>query len=257
MKANQILISLKTLIQKELTRILRIWPQTLLPPVITTVLYFAIFGKLVGSQIHPIDGVSYMQFIVPGLVLMPIITNSYMNTSFSFFSAKFIGNIQEILISPTPNFVILTGYVMGGVLRALIIGSIVLATATLFTHITIAHALLTLLVAFMTATLFAVIGLLNGIVARSWDDVSLIPSFVLTPLTYLGGVFYSLSQLPHWGQVASKFNPIYYVIDLFRAELLDIHNGHETVAFSVTLGLITGLTLLAMHQLRHSNKLRS
>lgn len=258
MKLMQTLISLKTLTYKELHRILRIWPQTLLPPVITTVLYFAIFGKLVGAQIHSIQGYTYMQFIVPGLVLMPIITNSYMNTSFSFYMAKFQGNLQEILVSPMPSSIILAGYVLGGMFRALIIGAIVLVVATLFTHITITHAVLTFIVAVITAMLFSIIGLLNGIVARSWDDVSLIPSFVLTPLTYLGGVFYSLSQLPQWGQIASRFNPIYYVIDLFRGELLNSHeHTSNRVAFSLILSLTLALFVLALHQLRYSKKLRS
>ncbi|WP_136806246.1 ABC transporter permease [Desulfosediminicola flagellatus] len=220
MKEN--LISLSTIARKEIIRIFRIWIQTLVPPVITITLYFIIFGSFIGSQLREIEGHSYMAFIAPGLIMMSIITNSYTNTVSSFFSAKFQRNIEELLVSPTPNWVIILGYVSGGMVRGLSVGLLVSLVSLFFTRLPIHNIFYTVLFALLTSFVFSLAGMINGVFAKKFDDVSIIPTFVITPLTYLGGVFYSLSLLPDFWQAVSKANPIVYMINGFRYGFLGI-----------------------------------
>lgn len=213
-------IALKTLVSKEVLRFMRLWSQTLLPPAITMSLYFLIFGKFIGSQISNIDGFSYIQFIVPGLVLMSIMTSSYANTTSSFFLTKFNKSIEEMLVSPMPNLTILIGFMCGGALRGILVGAIVLLISFIFTHVPIAHPGIVLAMAMLSAMVFSLGGLINGIYAKKFDDISFIPTFILTPLTYLGGVFYSVDQLsPTWRSI-SILNPILNMVDSFRYGIL-------------------------------------
>jgi len=216
MSPHELFISYATIVRKEVTRFLRVWRQTLVPPVITTTLYYVIFGQFIGSRIGDVGGVDYMAFIVPGLVMMSVIMNSFSHVVSSVYMAKFQKTIEELLVSPTPYPIIIAGYVTGGVIRGIVTGSIVLAVAFFFMKLTFAHVGITLLVAFLTALLFSLIGLLNGILADSFDSTSIIPNFVLTPLTYLGGVFYSIAMLPPFWQQVSHVNPVLYIIDAFR-----------------------------------------
>ena len=194
------LVAFNTLLVKEIRRILRIWPQTLLPPAITMSLYFIIFGKMIGARVGDMGGVSYMQFIVPGLIMMSVITNSYSNVVSSFFATKFHGNIEEMLVSPISKHTILLGFIAGGLFRGLTIGAIVTVLALFFTQLSLVHAFVTIFTVVMTSALFSLGGMINAVFARSFDDISIVPSFVLTPLTYLGGVFYSLKDLSGFGK---------------------------------------------------------
>lgn len=216
------LISLGSIARKEMIRIFRIWVQTLVPPVITMTLYFIIFGNFIGSQLRDIGGYDYMAFIAPGLIMMAIITNSYTNTVSSFFSTKFQRNIEELLVSPTPDWVIVMGYVSGGMTRGLSVGILVSIVSLLFVRLPLHSVFFSLLFAFLTSFVFSLAGMINGIFARKFDDVSIIPTFVITPLTYLGGVFYSISLLPDFWRALSKANPIIYMIDGFRYGFLGI-----------------------------------
>jgi len=237
--------SFKTIIRKEVVRFLRIWPQTLLPSAITMTLYFIIFGSFIGSQIGDIQGFTYMQFIVPGLIMMAMITNSYSNVTSSFFGAKFQRNIDELLVSPTRPMTIILGYVFGGVLRGFLVGVAVLIVASFFTDLSIHSLPLLLGFAFVTTFLFSTIGLVNGMFAKKFDDVSIVPTFILTPLIYLGGVFYSISALPEFWQNISRLNPILYMINGFRYSFIgisDINVGYAlsaSVIFSIVLLIVT------------------
>lgn len=216
------LISLFSITRKESTRIFRIWVQTLVPPVITMTLYFIIFGRLIGSQLRDVGGYDYMAFIAPGLIMMSIITNSYTNTVSSFFSAKFQRNIEELLVSPTPDYIIVLGYVSGGMVRGLCVGLLVSFVSLFFTGIPLFNLGYVILFAILTSFVFSLAGMINGIFARKFDDISIIPTFVITPLTYFGGVFYSISLLPDFWQTLSRVNPIVYMIDGFRYGFLGI-----------------------------------
>jgi ABC-2 type transport system permease protein len=216
------MISLSSIARKEIIRIFRIWIQTLVPPVITMSLYFVIFGGFIGSQIGDIKGYSYMTFIAPGLIMMSIITNSYTNTVSSFFSAKFQRNVEELLVSPTPSWVIILGYISGGMTRGLCVGILVTAVSFMFNQISIHNIFFIILFAILTSFVFSLAGMINGIYAKKFDDISIIPTFVITPLTYLGGVFYSLSLLPEFWQIISKANPIIYMISGFRYGFLGV-----------------------------------
>lgn len=232
--ANRNLVALRTIWIKECTRFLRIWVQTLLPPAITMTLYFVIFGSLIGSRIGEMGGFSYMEFIVPGLIMMSVITNSYANVSSSFFSAKFQRNVEELLVAPVPNWIIIMGFVGGGVARAILIGIIVTFVSTFFVDVQIHNPLIIVVTLLLTATLFATAGLINAVFAKSFDDISIIPTFVLTPLTYLGGVFYSLTLLPEFWQWVSKVNPVVYMVNGFRYGFL----GVSDVDYLYSLGLL-------------------
>ncbi|CDH43953.1 ABC transporter permease [Candidatus Contendibacter odensensis] len=235
------LIALQTILLKETLRFLRIWIQTLIPPAVTVLLYFIIFGKLIGAQLGPVDGLSYSQYIAPGLIMMAVITNAYSNVVSSFFSAKFQRHIEEMLVSPLPNTIIVLGFVGGGVARGLAVGMVVTAVSLFFTDLHWQHPLLTLAVMILTSLLFALAGLINGIFAKSFDDVSLVPTFVLTPLTYFGGIFYSINMLPPFWQDASRFNPILYMVNAFRYGILGVSDIDIRLAFTIILLLIAAL----------------
>ena len=235
------IVALQTIWIKECTRFLRIWIQTLLPPAITMSLYFVIFGNLIGSRIGQMGGFSYMEFIVPGLIMMAVITNAYANVSSSFYSAKYQRNVEELLVAPVSNWIIIAGYVGGGVARGMLVGVIVTVVSLFFVDVHIHSLGLILVTLFLTAVMFSTAGLINGIFAKTFDDVSIIPTFVLTPLTYLGGVFYSLSLLPEFWQWVSKLNPIVYMVNGFRYGFLGVSDmSHYTslailVVFNVVL----------------------
>lgn len=231
------LIGFYTMIRKDTIRIFRIWSQTLLPPIITTALYFAIFGGFIGSQVDPIDGFSYMAYIMPGLVMMTLITSAYMNTVSTFYFSKFIKNIEELLVSPMPSWVIVAGFIAGGVVRAFIVGFLVVLTALFFTHLPIFNIAIIFAAAFLTALLFALAGLVNGFFAKSFDAISIIPTFVLTPLTYLGGVFYSIDLLPEPWRTLSLYNPILYMVNAFRYGFLGVSDVNILLSFAVLIAL--------------------
>jgi len=214
--SQTIIISFWTITRKEVVRFLRIWTQTLLPSVITSVLYFLIFGQFIGDRIGAVEGVSYMEFIVPGLVMLAMITNAFSNVVSSFFGAKFMHNIEEIMVSPTPPWVMVAGFTIGGVLRGLMVGALVLIVSLFFTEIQILHPLTIILFAVITCTLFSFGGMLNGLFARKFDDVAIVPTFVLTPLIYLGGIFYSIEFLPPFWREVSYLNPMVYLVNGFR-----------------------------------------
>ena len=243
-------IALKTIVRKEVYRFLRIWPQTLLPPAITTALYFLIFGKLIGSRIGTIDGVSYMEYIVPGIILMSVISHSYSNVVSSFFSTKFQRNIEELLVAPVPDWVILAGYVSGGICRGLMVGIVVALISMLFSQMIVQNIYMAAGVAVLTATLFSLAGFINAILAESFDDISIIPNFVLTPLSYLGGVFYSVSMLSEFWQKAILGNPIMYMINAFRYGMIGVTDVDIRLALMMTGGFILLLVTLSLIMLR-------
>ena len=250
MRLTAQLTALQTIAAKEFRRFIRIWIQTVLPPAITMGLYFVIFGQLIGSQIGDIDGFRYMDFIVPGLILMPVISNSYANCVSAFFSSKFHRSIEEMLISPLPNYIILLGYVSGGVARGLTVGIAVTAVSMLFTDLQVHNLFVSLAVLVLTAALFALAGFINAVYANSFDDISIVPTFILTPLTYLGGIFYSISMLPEFWQGVSQVNPILYMINAFRYGLLGVSDIDVTTAFLIIAGFIAALYLFALNLLK-------
>ena len=254
---NRNWIALGTIVRREVNRILRIWGQTLVPPAITMTLYFLIFGGLIGSKIGSMGGYSYMQFIVPGLVMMSVIQNSYGNISSSFFGAKFGRHVEELLVSPMPNWVILGGYVAGAVLRGLMVGVIVLIIAMFFTPVRIPHPLVTLSTVLLGATIFSLAGFINAVYAKKFDDVAIVPTFILTPLTYLGGVFYSVTLLPGWAQAMTHANPIFYMVNAFRYGLLGSSDVPLWISYALMLGFVAALTALALWLLKRGVGLRS
>ncbi len=236
------LIAFETIVRREIARFTRIWTQTLLPPVITQSLYFVIFGKFIGSRIGEIQGISYMAFIVPGLVMMAVINSSFSNVVSSFFSVKFQRSIEEVLVSPTSNTAIIAGYVMGGVIRGILVGLIVFMVSIFFTRPTIHNIGIILIFIILTSLVFSLAGLINAIFAKKFDDVSIFPTFVLTPLTYLGGVFYSIHSLPGMWQQVSLFNPILYMVNGFRFGFYGFSDVgiFESIAFLIVLtGILT------------------
>ena len=239
-------VAFRTILIKEMLRFLRIWVQTILPPAITMALYFVIFGKLIGAQIGDMEGFRYIDFIVPGLILMSVISNSYANVVSSFYSSKFQHNIEEMLIAPIPNFIILAGYVAGGVARGVVVGVVVTAVSLFFTDLDIHDYGVTLAVFVLTSILFATAGFINAVYANSFDDISIVPTFVLTPLTYLGGVFYSISMLPEFWQQASLINPVLYMVNAFRFGLLGFSDIAMWQAFLIIIGFILVLGAYAM-----------
>ncbi len=235
-------IAFQSLVRKEINRFTRIWIQTLVPPAITMTLYFVIFGNLIGSRIGDMHGVTYMQFIVPGLIMMAVITNSYSNVSSSFYSAKFQRNIEELLVAPVPNYLIIWGFVAGGVARGLCVGAIVTAVSLFFVPFQVHDPVSVFIMLVLTAILFSLGGLLNAIFAKSFDDISIIPTFILTPLTYLGGVFYSIELLPPFWQAASHVNPIIYMINGFRYGFIGISDVPMWTSY-----LVVSLFILALY----------
>ena len=256
--ASTNLVALHTLVRREIVRIMRIWTQTLIPPAITMTLYFVIFGKLSGTAPHSIEGgFSYMQYIVPGLVMMSIITNSYGNITSSFFGAKFSRAVEEMLVSPMPNWVILLGYVAGAVVRGLVVGVLVLLIALFFTALHVLHPLITFASVLLGATIFSLAGFINAVYAKKFDDIALVPTFILTPLTYLGGVFYSISMLGEPWQAISRANPILYMVNAFRFGVLGISDVHVGWAFVVMIGFVIALSIVALQLLKRGVGLRS
>lgn len=229
-----------TIVRKEVIRFLRIWPQTFLPSVVTTTLYFLIFGTFIGSQIKSVGGVSYMAFIVPGLVMMAVLNGAFQNIAFSFFQLKFMKTVEEILVSPVPAWVVVLGYVTGSLFRGLGIGVLVFLSAYLFEVIPVAHPILALLIASLTAILFSLVGLVNAIYAKGFDGINIIPTFVIIPLTYLGGVFYSIHMLPAVWQAISYVNPVLYMVNAFRYSIL----GFSDISFILSFAVLCGSSVL-------------
>jgi len=244
-------VALKTILFKEVRRFMRIWMQTVLPPAITTSLYLLIFGNLIGSRIGTMNGYDYIDYIVPGVIMLSVITNSYSNVVSSFYSTKFQRHIEEMLVSPMPNWLILLGYVAGGVARGAIVGCVVTAVTMVFTDFHVHSYAITVTVMLLTASLFATAGLINAIFARNFDDISIVPTFVLTPLTYLGGIFYSISLLPEFWQTASLANPILYMINAFRFGILGVSDIDIVLAFAIIVAFVIGLAAFALYLLNH------
>ena len=234
-------IGLKTLVRKEVVRIVRIWIQTIVPPAITMTLYFIIFGNLIGRRIGSMGGFDYMQYIAPGLIMMSVITNSYGNVVSSFFGAKFGRHIEEMLVSPMSNATVIMGHVAGGVFRGLLVGVLVTIVALFFTKLEVQHPLITLSIVILSSTVFALAGFINAVFARKFDDISIVPTFVLTPLTYLGGVFYSISLLPEFWQKVSLANPIIYMVNAFRYGILGVSDINITYAYLIVGLFVVGL----------------
>jgi ABC-2 type transport system permease protein len=250
-------IAFATIVRKETNRFMRIWVQTLIPPAITMSLYFVIFGTLIGSRIGEMGGYDYMQFVVPGLIMMAVITNSYSNVVSSFYSAKFQHSIEELLVSPTPNYIILAGYLVGGSLRGLLVGLIVTVLSLLFADLSIYSLPVVVGIVFMTSILFSLMGFINAVYANSFDDISIIPTFVLTPLTYLGGVFYSISLLPEFWQKVSMLNPILYMVNAFRYGVLGVSDINVSYAFVGVFVFIVVLFAYSMYLLNSGKRLRN
>jgi len=232
-------IGFYTIVSKEIQRFIRIWTQTLLPPVISMALYFIVFGNLMGGRIGHINGFRYIDYIVPGLIMMSIITSAYANVVASFFGAKFQRNIEEMLVSPMPNYVILWGFVVGGVVRGVAVGILVTIVSLFFTQLQLQHLGIIMVVGILTALLFSLAGLINAIFAKKFDDINIIPTFVLSPLTYLGGVFYSIEVLSPFWQKISYLNPILYMVNGFRYGML----GVSDIDLHIALGIIMGCTV--------------
>lgn len=246
----------KTIVLKEFLRFIRIWPQTVVPPAVTMGLYFIIFGNLIGRRIGEMGGQPYIDFIVPGLILMAVINNAYSNVVSSFFSSKFHRHIEEMVVSPTPNHVILTGFIAGGVARGLVVGVVVTGVSMFFTELRIHHFGVMLVVVLLTATLFALGGFINGIYARTFDAISIVPTFILTPLTYLGGVFYSIDMLPEFWQQASLANPILYMINAFRYGLVGVSDIPIGTALGIVIAFVVVLYLFALRLLNRGVGIR-
>jgi ABC-2 type transport system permease protein len=249
-------IAFMTILRKEIRRFLRIWPQTLLPSAITMSLYFVIFGALIGARIGEMGGFTYMEFVVPGLIMMAIVTNSYSNVASSFFGSKFGHSIEELLVSPTPNWVILMGYVCGGVTRGLLVAIIVTTVSLFFTRLSIHSIPVVVISVILTSVLFALAGFINGIFANNFDDISIVPTFILTPLIYLGGVFYSLDLLPDFWAGVSKLNPLVYVVNAFRYGVLGVADVSVEFAFSMLGGFTVAAFALSLYLLSSGTRLR-
>lgn len=254
---NLYFTALKSLAVKETNRYLRIWVQTLVPPVITTSLYFIIFGNLIGGRIGEMEGFSYMEFIVPGLIMMSVITSSYSNVSSSFFSQKFQKNIEELLIAPVPTHVIMWGFVVGGLGRSILVGTLVTIISLFFVPLQAYSWVMIIVTLLMTSILFSLAGLLNGIFAQSFDDVSIVPTFVLQPLTYLGGVFYSISMLPPLWRAVSRVNPIVYMISGFRYGFLGIIDVPILLSMGILVVFIVVLYAIDWYLIETGRGLRS
>jgi len=247
----------RTIVVKEFMRFIRIWVQTILPPVITTSLYFVIFGNLIGEQIGNMDGFRYMDYIVPGLIMMAVITNSYGNVVSSFYGSKFQRNIEEMLVSPMPNYIILCGYVSGGVARGIIVGIAVTFVSLFFSDLQFHNIWVIVSVFLLTSILFSLAGFINAVYANSFDDISIVPTFILTPLTYLGGIFYSISLLPDFWQTASLANPILYMVNAFRFGFLGVTDINLAVSYAIIITFILILYFYSMHLLNKGKGIRS
>ena len=251
------LVAFNTIVIKEVSRFTRIWVQTLLPPAISMTLYFVIFGSLIGPRIGMMDGFSYIDYIAPGIIMMSIINNSYANVVSSFFSAKFQKHIEEMLVAPIPNIVILLGYVTGGVTRGVMVGIVVTLVALFFTDLQVHNIAITMAVVIMTSVLFALGGMINAIFAKKFDDISIIPTFVLTPLIYLGGVFYSIDMLPDFWRTLSAFNPILYMVNAFRFGMLGVSDINIGTAFFILSIFVVVLFSIALHLLNKGTGIKT
>ena len=234
------LVAFETIVRKEVGRVLRIWVQTIVPPAITMTLYFIIFGNLIGRRIGTMDGYDYMQYIAPGLIMMSVITNSYGNVVSSFFGAKFGRHLEEMLVAPMSYATIILGHVAGGVLRGMLVGLLVTIIALFFTRLEVQHPLITVSIVLLSSIVFALAGFINAVFAKKFDDISIVPTFVLTPLTYLGGVFYSISLLPEFWQKVSLGNPILYMVNAFRYGIL----GTSDIAIGTAYALLLFFAVL-------------
>lgn len=256
MMRNELYTAFMTILVKEVRRFLRIWPQTLVPPAITIALYYVIFGSLIGSRIGPMSGFDYMQFVVPGLIMMAVITNSYANVVSSFFGAKYQHSIEELLVSPTPEWIVLLGYTMGGMARGLCVGVIVTLLSLAFTQLQVVHPGLTVLVVLLTSMLFSMAGLVNAVYANNFDDISIVPTFVLTPLTYLGGVFYSIDLLSPFWRALSQANPILHMVNAFRYGVLGTSDVDVRYALAMVMFFIVTLWAFCLYLLKSGKRLR-
>jgi ABC-2 type transport system permease protein len=249
-------IGFTTIIIREFHRIVRIWGQTIVPPVVTATLYFVIFGSLIGRRVGQVGGYDYMQFIAPGLIMMTVITNSYGNVVSSFFGAKFGKHLEELLVSPLPNWLILTGYVAGGMLRGLLVGSVVTIVAFFFTHFAVVHLFAILSAVLLTSIVFALGGFINALFASNFDQISWFPTFVLAPLTYLGGVFYSVKMLPPWAVAISHANPILYMVSAFRYGFLGTSDVDLRLAYGIMVTAVVVMFALAVTLLNRGTGIR-
>ena len=250
-------IAFETIVTREVRRFSRIWLQTLVPPAITIGLYFVIFGNLVGRRIGEMGGFQYMEFIIPGLIMMSVIQNSYSNVVSSFFSQKFQKTIEELLVAPIPNYIILSGLIVGGMCRGLAVGAIVTAMSLLFADLHIQYPVITVLVILLTSIVFSLAGFINAVFANSFDDISIVPTFILTPLIYLGGVFYSIQLLPTFWQIISKLNPIFYMVNAFRYGILGVSDINVTWAFIMLVFFIIALYVGCIWLLRSGKGIRT
>ena len=257
MTPQQKFTAFRTILTKEVLRFARIWIQTVLPPMITTALYFIVFGNLIGPRIGEMDGFVYMDFIVPGLIMMAVITHSYANVVSSFYGSKFQRHIEEMLVAPVPNYVILTGFIGGGVARGLICGIAVTLVSLFFTSLNVHNLWVMFSMIVLTAILFSLAGFINGVYAKSFDDISIIPTFVLTPLTYLGGIFYSINMLPEFWQNVSLANPILYMINAFRYGFLGISDIRLAVSYAISIAFIALLYGFSILLLRRGYGIRT
>lgn len=250
-------IAFQTILVKEILRFMRIWVQTVLPPMITTALYFIIFGNLIGSRLGEMEGFRYIDFIVPGLIMMSVITNSYANVVSSFYGSKFQRNIEEMMVAPVPAWVVLSGFVAGGVARGLIVGIAVTAVSLFFADLKVYSPLVLFSIVVLTSILFSLAGFINGVYAKSFDDISIIPTFVLTPLTYLGGVFYSITLLPEFWQQVSLLNPILYMVNAFRFGFLGVSDINLYASYGIAIMFIVILYTVSLRLLKHGTGIRS
>ena len=250
------LVALKTIVRKEMVRVLRIWVQTIVPPAITMTLYFIIFGNLIGRRIGTMDGFDYMQYIAPGLIMMSVITNSYGNVVSSFFGAKFGRHVEEMLVSPMANATIILGHVAGGVLRGLLVGLLVTCIALFFTRLEVRYPLIMISIVLLSSVVFALAGFINAVFAKKFDDISIVPTFVLTPLTYLGGVFYSISLLPEFWQNVSLANPILYMVNAFRYGILGTSDIGIGTAYLILLAFVVILFAACQELMRRGVGIR-
>ncbi|MFC6669191.1 ABC transporter permease [Marinobacterium aestuariivivens] len=257
MNPRELFVAFWTIVVKEVRRFMRIWPQTLLPPAITMTLYFIIFGNLIGSRIGEMGGFDYMEYIVPGLIMMSVITNSYGNVVSSFYGTKFQRHVEELLVSPIPNWIILSGYVVGGVARGLGVGLIVTLLSLFFTDLQVHHLFVTVFTVLLTSILFSLGGFINAVFANSFDDISIVPTFILTPLTYLGGVFYSIELLPEFWQGVSMLNPILYMVNTFRYGILGVSDISIVFAFAMLLVFIAVLFSYSLYLLQKGKGIRA
>jgi ABC-2 type transport system permease protein len=235
------IVGFNTIVIREFNRIIRIWAQTIVPPAITATLYFVIFGSLIGRRIGDMGGYDYIQYIAPGLIMMSVVTNSYGNVVSSFFGAKFGKHIEELLVAPLPNWLIVVGYMIGGIARGLLVGAVVTIITLIFTRLHVYNVGIVISAVLLSSIVFSLAGMINAVFAKNFDQITFIPTFVLTPLTYLGGVFYTISLLPEWAQHVSHANPILYMVNAFRYGFLGVSDVDVRLAYGIMVGAATVL----------------